>query len=411
MKTTSQVMTVVALLAFGLAGLLLAQSDQQLYLIEGLATKNHAFKVATAIGKVDELRQELVPVIRLNDETEGSEFILTDHERRVVVIASPHLAPTRLTVVSMDDPSTQQSFDFSVPGSLLSAFMLDHPAGPTVALFSFGNGAANLSGVGPIPKLAQSALSWDTLRSRRSEGWWSPADESDGNTSVQIKEGKFFATMPYTSVDLGVRAPNMSAVQPGGRFTLAASNDELLVIDSSTERGNGSRSAGRTSLAIYNKKTANWSTESFSGGGSSVRAFGSWIVVNEANVKGQQNDSPGKERPRETEPESPGASRRQKALNPNDTQRGQATVDSLFRNSGAQFVGTIHLYDANSGKRYRLDTLQGDTEVLLINGATIYYRVNDTLFKAHIGPSNIENTQQMLRNDRVQLVHWAFLSH
>jgi hypothetical protein len=411
MKPNSLVIPVVALLVLGLAGMSIAQGNQQLYLIEGFPTRLYPWKVSTSIVKVNEIRQELLPVVRLNDETEGSKFVLTDHERRVVVVASPNIAPTRLTVVSMDNPSATQSFDFSVQGSLLSAFMIDHPAGPTVALFSFGDGAPHLTGVGPIPNLAQSDLPWDALRSRRLEGWWSPADESDGNTSVQIKDGKFAATMPYNSVDLGVSVPKGFAAQPDGRFTLAASNDQLLVIDSSTERGNGSRASGRTFLAIYNKKTGNWSTEAFSGGGSSVRVFGSWVVVNEANVKGKRNDGPDKPRIIETEPESPGTSRRQKTLNPSDKQREQATVDSLFRNSGAQFVGTVHFYDANSGKRYRLDTLQGDTEVLLISGTTIYYRVNDTLFKAQIGTTNIENTQQILRNDRVQLVHWAFLSH
>jgi len=407
MKPNSLVTTVLALLA--LAGISIAQSSSQLYLIEGFATKVYPWKVSTSIVKVNEVRQELEPVARLNDETEGAEFILTDHERRVVVVASPNISPTRLTVVSMDNPSATRSFDFSVQGSLLSAFMIDSPAGPTVALLSYGNRLAQLTGVGPIPSLAQSDLSWDALRSRRSEGWWSPADGADPNSSVQIKEGKFITNVGGNVVDLGVSVPKSLAAQPTGRFTLAASNDQLLVIDSSTERGDGSRASGRTLLAIYNRKTGNSSTEAFSGGGSSVRVFGPWVVVNEANVKGQRNDGPSKERPTETQLDSPGTSRRQKTLNPNDKQREQATVDSLFRNSGAQFVGTVHLYNANSGKRYRLDTVQGDTEVLLISGTTLYYRVNDTLFKAQIGENNIENTQQILRNDNVQLAHWAFL--
>src|SRR5436190_2668334 len=101
MRTNHLVVTVVALLA--LAGMSIAQANQQLYLIEGFTTRRYPFKVSTSIVKVNEIRQELVPVVRLNDETEGSEFILTDHERRVVVVASPNLAPTRLTVVSMDN--------------------------------------------------------------------------------------------------------------------------------------------------------------------------------------------------------------------------------------------------------------------------------------------------------------------
>jgi hypothetical protein len=105
--------------------------------------------------------------------------------------------------------------------------------------------------------------------------------------------------------------------------------------------------------------------------------------------------------------ESPGKAERQQILDPEDWYRDQAPIDSLFEN---YFPGIIHLYDVRSGRRYRIDTGQGDSEVLLVDGNTIYYRVNDKLFRADIGPSAIQNPVQIVRNPNVQFAHWAFLA-
>jgi hypothetical protein len=78
---------------------------------------------------------------------------------------------------------------------------------------------------------------------------------------------------------------------------------------------------------------------------------------------------------------------------------------------GDYFPGIIHPYDVRSGRRYRIDTGQGDTEVLLVYGNAIYYRVNDTLYRADIGQSAIQNPIQIARDPNVQLAHWAFVAN
>ena len=50
-------------------------------------------------------------------------------------------------------------------------------------------------------------------------------------------------------------------------------------------------------------------------------------------------------------------------------------------------------------------TGQGDSEVLLVGGDDVYYRVNDTLYKVKIGTTAIENPIKMTTSADVQLAH------
>lgn len=47
--------------------------------------------------------------------------------------------------------------------------------------------------------------------------------------------------------------------------------------------------------------------------------------------------------------------------------------------------------------------------MVLVDGTSIYYRVNDTLYRAEIGRSTIQNSVEIVRDENIQLAHWAFL--
>jgi hypothetical protein len=111
----------------------------------------------------------------------------------------------------------------------------------------------------------------------------------------------------------------------------------------------------------------------------------------------------------ETERESPGSVFRRNVVNSTSSDKFRVTIDSRFQDSAFYFSGDLTLYNIDSQREYTIKTGQGDSEILLVQDDTVYYRVNDTLYKAQIGQTKIGDPQRILQDDLVQLSHWAFI--
>src|SRR5205085_11933669 len=191
-------------------------------------------------------------------------------------------------------------------------------------------------------------------------------------------------------------------------WEIVVNNDEISVFLRLFDQSSGTPGTiGKITLYIYDKKSQLWHTEDFEGASSSFRGFGSWIAVNQAEANYVVIS--GVAQPKPVVKESPGKAQRQKILDPQDWWWDQEPIDALF--GSYYFPGIIHIYDVRSARQYGLATGQGDSEVLLVEGNTIYYRVNDTLYRAEIGPTNIQNPIELVRDENVQLAHWAFLAN
>src|SRR5574339_1154708 len=83
-----------------------SQVGRRLYLVTGMRTPYEELKVPSSVFAVDEGRHLLVRVTDLVDASQGSNFILADHQRRFVVIGSPNLQPTRVVVLNLDNPAS-----------------------------------------------------------------------------------------------------------------------------------------------------------------------------------------------------------------------------------------------------------------------------------------------------------------
>jgi len=123
-----------------------------------------------------------------------------------------------------------------------------------------------------------------------------------------------------------------------------------------------------------------------------LRNFGDWFasLVVEG---GSARESPGK------------ALRRQ--LRPNAYSDPPVDVD--FQASHEYSPGLLYLTNVRTQKSYTIKTDEGDSEVLLINNGTIYYRVNDSIFRAPIGPENVGMPVLIATDQQIPDVHWAFL--
>jgi hypothetical protein len=71
--------------------------------------------------------------------------------------------------------------------------------------------------------------------------------------------------------------------------------------------------------------------------------------------------------------------------------------------------GILFSYDTSKNKLCQWATGQGDSEVLLVDGDTVYYRVNRSIHGARIGEERLEDHTLLVEDDVVPDIHWAFL--
>jgi hypothetical protein len=152
-----------------------------------------------------------------------------------------------------------------------------------------------------------------------------------------------------------------------------------------------------------------WQTMTFTGTVASVRGFGTWLASARAERQSALGRSRLIEQNGQTERISPGEDFRTRILNPEERPQDQLTINTLFQTSGFYFSGELYLFDIRSQQQYTIMTDQGDSEVLLVDGNTVYYRVNDALYKATMGIKAVENSLKISSGDIVPLAHWAFL--
>src|SRR5205823_12826817 len=95
-------------------------------------------------------------------------------------------------------------------------------------------------------------------------------------------------------------------------------------------------------------------------------------------------------------------------VNPKAKEKERVPLDHLFQTVPFQFTGRLHLYNIRSRQQYSMQTGQGDSEILLVDGNTVYYRVNDSLYRATIGQTAIGAPVKIVTDSSIQLAHWAF---
>ena len=126
-----------------------------------------------------------------------------------------------------------------------------------------------------------------------------------------------------------------------------------------------------------------------------VRGFGRYIAITETQ-----------DRKSTTGKESAGASEWRK----NESSRGRA-VEAVMHNTKYGYPGRLTLYDIETERIFTITTNQGDSEVLLVEDDTVYYRVSDRLYSARLTAGEIKEARQVAQSEVIRDAHWAFISH
>ena len=75
------------------------------------------------------------------------------------------------------------------------------------------------------------------------------------------------------------------------------------------------------------------------------------------------------------------------------------------------YPGRLDVYNIDTEKLCTITTNQGDSEILLIEDNTVYYRVSDRLYKAPITDSGFGAATLIANDEAIRDAHWAFIKH
>jgi len=86
-------------------------------------------------------------------------------------------------------------------------------------------------------------------------------------------------------------------------------------------------------------------------------------------------------------------------------------TEYFFQSADAIFPGRLHLFDVDTDRSYSITTNQADSEILLVDGNTVYYRASDRLYSATITERGLSPSHLIAKDEAIRDAHWAFIKH
>jgi hypothetical protein len=83
-------------------------------------------------------------------------------------------------------------------------------------------------------------------------------------------------------------------------------------------------------------------------------------------------------------------------------------MERTFDEAASVYPGRLHVYNIYTEKLFTITTNQGDSEILLIEDNTVYYRVSNRLYTAPITDSGIGAATLIATDEAIRDAHWAF---
>ena len=78
--------------------------------------------------------------------------------------------------------------------------------------------------------------------------------------------------------------------------------------------------------------------------------------------------------------------------------------------TGKIFPGVLHIYNTQTLRNHVISTGQADSEVLLIEDNSLYYRVGNKLYQAQISGEGISTPRMLADAPIIGDAHWAFIA-
>ena len=194
------------------------------------------------------------------------------------------------------------------------------------------------------------------------------------------------------SVGIPLPSQSMGKARYARLWILARSSKQAVVFDkddpASSLEGDGS-----IRLNVWNFQSSKWTAFTVQGGWPSSKMMGSWLA-GEVICKTCKRVSPG--------------AKERAALK---GKPGRIEKEGEFNGDGGSYYpGILYLINLDNGKQFEIRTNQGDSEILLVQDKTVYYRVNEDLFRVPIEYEGVGAAVKIASGVEIRESHWAFLS-
>lgn len=149
---------------------------------------------------------------------------------------------------------------------------------------------------------------------------------------------------------------------------------------------------GRFHAALYNKQKDSWSDIELKGNSPTIMAYGHWLAGSVQDGRDYDENY------------------FHDKLSPGKAARDSVYMECPFEELGVYRPGILYLFNTDTKKYIEWNTRQGDSEILLVQDETVYYRVFDAIYKAPIEKGEKLGKSELLAKDNqvVPYIHWAF---
>jgi hypothetical protein len=226
---------------------------------------------------------------------------------------------------------------------------------------------------------------------------------SDGTFGEINQAGVMIRNLMNSDISFGFEIPSQFRQPPNSRAAIIVNDSHAMVV--AVGGGDSYRAL------MFRKADKTWHVLPRCCGGT---GFGQFIAITEVLTREADSKAGATKRTEQTIAvqrldESAGKSEwrsKESRRGPNMAQRFENA-----RNRGAIYPGRLDVYNIDSEKLFTITTNQGDSEILLIEDGTVYYRVSDRLYKAAIMDSGIGAATLIATDEAIRDAHWAFIKH
>ena len=374
-------------------------ADKQLYLITGTPTPKSDTLFPVLLCKIDELKKNITSIAEIVSKDKGVELIRYNYEKRIVIIETKSgrtedgFIVREFSMIDMNDSQKQKSFEMNYRQflSIVEVHLFDIPnKGLFLGIEVFHKGNGIIQGLN-LTTMKQEELQWDVYKYTIPSGIPGGAMPGDWISLYANTDGRLMIPTIIGRIQSDWQLPSSIKFDEKDRIVLFVNNDEILALSSIESRVKKTAGIGHSTFHIFNKKTVKWNSVQFAGGNTAVRGFGLWLAGLVTGEK-QNEDIPGKNKWRK------------------DMTSTGTPVEWRFKDFGIFSTGILFLYNTETQQKYEIETNQGDSEILLVEDDTVYYRVYDEIYQAKIGMNKIETGTLLVKDDVVPDIHWAFLA-
>jgi hypothetical protein len=232
-----------------------------LFLVSGFPTPNYNFGVPITIYRIDMVTRQLTSVLQLSDSDSGCDMILVDYDRRLMVIVSPHDAPSRIDVIDMDSPWTAKPlrFQYDKQFGRLSSHLLDVPGiGPEFGLLLWNGTSEILKGNNFSSSSGVSDLPWKDYQNIRVAGWFGVGQPWPDRIELRRRpDGSVTPGLASVNIgDLEMHLPKDISFSNNATFFLEVNNSEVALVSTSEDQHPAESGIGYRVDHIFQKSTS-----------------------------------------------------------------------------------------------------------------------------------------------------------